>query len=72
METKAWLIEEVDQHGNVVWNITSFFEPDSLQWTKDLKGKKHNIIISRLGVIESKTINGIEKKYDSAKFVFGD
>jgi hypothetical protein len=71
METKAWLIEETDQYGNVVWKITSFFEPDSLQWTKDIKGKKHNIVISELGVIKSKTITGVEKKYDSSKFVVG-
>ena len=38
-EVKAWLIEETDQHGKVVWRITSFFEPDSVQWTKDIKGK---------------------------------
>ena len=70
-EVKAWLIEETDQQGKVVWRITSFFEPDSVQWTKDIKGKKHNVVISKLGVIESKTIIGIEKKYDSSKFVVG-
>jgi hypothetical protein len=71
METKAWLIEEFDYNGQLVWKMISFFEPDSLSWLKDLKGKKHNLTISELGVIKTKTINGIEKKYDSSKFVVG-
>ena len=71
MEIKAWLIEEFDIHGALVWKMISFFEPDSLEWMKDLKGKKHNLVISELGVVNSKTINGIEKKYDSSKFVVG-
>lgn len=71
METKAWLIEEFDSTGKLVWKITSFFEPDAIQWEKDIRGKKHNLVISKLGVIESKNINGVEKKYDSSKFVVG-
>jgi hypothetical protein len=51
--------------------MISFFEPDSLSWLKDLKGKKHNLIISELGVIKTKTITNIEKRYDSSKFVIG-
>ena len=51
--------------------MISFFEPDSLEWMRDLKGKKHNLVISELGVKNSKTINGVEKKYDSSKFVVG-
>jgi hypothetical protein len=70
-EIKGYLIEEFDAQGNLVWKITTFFEPDSLQWTNELKGKKHNLVISKLGVIESKTISGVEKKYDSSKFVVG-
>ena len=71
METKAYLIEEYNSQGELVWKMISFFEPDSLEWMRDLKGKKHNLIISELGVKNSKTINGIEKKYDSSKFVIG-
>jgi hypothetical protein len=37
----------------------------------DIKGKKHNLVISELGVINSKKIDGVEKKYDSSKFVVG-
>lgn len=71
METKAWLIEEYNLQGELVWKMISFFQPDSLEWMRDLKGKKHNLVISELGVKNSKTINGIEKKYDSSKFVVG-
>ena len=71
METKAWLIEEFDHNGQLAWKMISFFEPDSLSWLKDLKGKKHNLIISELGVIKTKTVTGIEKKYESSKFVIG-
>ena len=56
---------------NLVWKMISFFPPDSLEWMRDIRGKKHNLVISELGVITSKKINGVEKKYDSSKFVVG-
>ena len=71
METKAYLIEEYNSQGELVWKMISFFEPDSIQWMRDIRGKSHNLVISELGVKNSKTINGIEKKYDSSKFVIG-
>jgi len=71
METKAWLIEETGHNGEIVWKMISFFEPDSLEWMRDLKGKRHNLTITQLVAGESKTINVIEKKYDSSKFVVG-
>ncbi len=71
METKAYLIEEYNKNGELVWKMISFFEPDSIQWMRDIRGKSHNLVISELGIINSKKINGIEKKYDSSKFVVG-
>jgi len=71
METKAWLIEETGPNGEIVWKMISFFEPDSLEWMRDLKGKRHNLTITKLIAGEFKTINGVEKKYDSSKFVVG-
>jgi hypothetical protein len=38
---------------------------------RDIRGKSHNLVISELGIINSKKINGIEKKYDFSKFVVG-
>lgn len=69
-ETKAWLIEETDHQGNLVWKMISFFEPDSLEWMRDLKGKKHNLTITELVAGNVKKIEGV-KKYDSSKFVIG-
>jgi hypothetical protein len=71
MEIKAYLIEEYNKNGELVWKMISFFEPDSIQWMRDIRGKSHNLVISELGIINSKKINGIEKKYDSSKFVVG-
>jgi hypothetical protein len=71
METKVWMVEEFDTQGNLVWKMISFFPPDTLEWMQDIRGKKHNLVISELGVINSKKINDIEKKYDSSKFVVG-
>lgn len=72
METiKGWLVEEYDKNNNLVWKMFSFFPPDTIQWMNDIKGKSHNLVISELGVVSTKTINGVEKKYDSSKFVVG-
>ena len=65
---KAWMIEETDYRGNVVWKMISFFEPDSLEWMRDLKGKKHNLTITELVAGNVKKIEGI-KKYDSKRLV---
>ena len=72
MKTKAlaYLIEETDYKGDVVWKIISFFEPDELSWLNDLKKQKHNLKITELVAGNIKHINGI-KKYDSSKFVVG-
>ena len=71
METKVWMVEEFDAQGNLVWKMISFFPPNTLEWMTDIRGKKHNLVISELGVINSKKIDGVEKKYDSSKFVVG-
>ena len=65
---KAWMIEETDYRGNVVWKMISFFEPDSLEWMRDLKGKKHNLTITELVAGNVKKIEGV-KKYDSKRLV---
>jgi hypothetical protein len=65
---KAWMIEETDYQGNLVWKMISFFEPDSLEWMRDLKGKKHNLTITELVAGNVKKIEGV-KKYDSKRLV---
>ncbi len=72
METKplAYLIEEFDNNGLLVWKMISFFEPDSLEWLRDLKGKKHNLKVTQLIGGKVNHVIGV-KKYDSSKFVVG-
>lgn len=69
-EVLAYLIEETDYKGDVVWKIISFFEPDEMSWLKDLKKQKHNLKITELVAGNVKKIDGV-KKYDSSKFVVG-
>ena len=64
----AYLIEETNYKGDVVWKIISFFEPDELSWLKDLKKQKHNLTITELVAGNIKYINGV-KKYDSKRLV---
>lgn len=66
----AYLIEETNYKGDVVWKIISFFEPDEISFLKQLKKQKHNLTITELVAGKVKHINGV-KKYDSSKFVIG-
>lgn len=66
----AWLVEELNSKGQLVWKMIAFFEPTELSWFKDLKSQKHNVTITPLykNEKESKHYEGI-KKYDSKKLV---
>ena len=68
----AWIIEEYDINGNLMWSMLSRFEPSELSWFKDLKSKTHNLKIIPLVRDEKniKIFNGV-KKYDSSKLVIG-
>lgn len=66
----AYLIEETNYKGDVVWKVITFFEADEISWLKDLKKQKHNLTITELVAGNVKKIEGI-KKYDSSKFVVG-
>lgn len=72
MTPDAWLVEEFDSKGQLVWKMIAFFEPTELSWFKDLKSKKHNVTITPMYKKdeEAKRYDGI-KKYDSSKFVIG-
>lgn len=72
MTPDAWLVEEFDSKGQLVWKMIAFFEPTELSWFKDLKSKKHNVTITPMykNDEEAKRYDGI-KKYDSSKFVIG-
>jgi hypothetical protein len=68
----AWIIEEYDSRGSLVWSMLSRFEPSELSWFKDLKNKTHNLKIIPL-IRDEKNIKIYEKvkKYDSSKMVVG-
>jgi len=68
MKPLAWLVEEFDGTGKLVWSGLMTSEPTELSWFKDLKSKLHNVTITPLipdvkGII--KVIN--TKKYDSKR-----
>jgi len=69
----AWIIEEYDINGNLMWSMLSRFEPSELSWFKDLKSKTHNVKVIPLVRDEKniKILTGV-KKYDSSKMVFSD
>jgi len=72
MKPDAWIVEEFDSNGQLVWKMMSFFEPTELSWMKDLKSKQHNLEIIPL-IPDEKNIKRITnvKKYDSSRFVIG-
>jgi hypothetical protein len=68
MKPLAWLIEEYDTTGKMLWYGIVMSEPTELNWYKDLKKKLHSVKITPLiadnkGIIE---VNNV-KKYDSKR-----
>ena len=68
MKPLAWLVEEFDGTGQLVWSGLMTSEPTELSWFKDLKSKLHNVNITPL-IPDTKNIVKVTnvKKYDSKK-----
>lgn len=68
MKPLAWLVEEFDSTGKLVWSGLMTSEPTGLSWFKDLKSKLHNVTITPL-IPDTKKIIKVTntKKYDSKK-----
>ena len=68
MKPIAWLVEEFDGTGVLVWSGLMSSEPTEMSWFKDLKSKLHNVTITPL-IADTKNIVKITnaKKYDSKK-----
>jgi hypothetical protein len=66
----AFLVEEYDSTGALVWSGLMTSEPTELSWFKDLKSKLHNVTITPL-IPDTKNIIKVTnvKKYDSKKLV---
>ena len=64
----AWLVEEFDSNGTLVWSGLMTSEPKEMSWLKDLKNKLHNVTITPL-IPDTKNIVKVTnvKKYDSKK-----
>ena len=68
MKPIAWLVEEFDSTGVLVWSGLMSSEPKEMSWFKDLKSKLHNVTITPL-IPDTKNIVKVTnaKKYDSKK-----
>jgi hypothetical protein len=66
MKPLAWLVEEFDSNGTLVWSGLMTSEPKEMSWLKDLKNKLHNVTITPL-IPDTKNIVKVTnvKKYDS-------
>lgn len=66
----AFLVEEFDSTGKLVWSGLMTSEPTELAWFKDLKSKLHNVTITPL-IPDTKNIIKVNnvKKYDSKRLV---
>lgn len=64
----AWLVEEFDSNGTLVWSGLMTSEPKEMSWLKDLKNKLHNVTITPL-IPDTKNIVKVTnvKKYDSKR-----
>jgi hypothetical protein len=68
MKPLAWLVEEFDGNGTLVWSGLMTSEPTEMSWFKDLKSKLHNVTITPL-IADTKNIKKVinTKKYDSKR-----
>jgi hypothetical protein len=68
MKPIAWLVEEFDSTGKLVWSGLMTSEPTEMSWLQDLKSKLHNVTITPL-IPDTKNVVKVTntKKYDSKK-----
>ena len=67
MKADAWLLQEFDKDGNIVWSAIMPIRPNDMTWFKDLPTKKHNIVLTPLYADHSQAekFNGIKSFKDS-------
>jgi len=70
MKPIAWLVEEFDSTGKLVWSGLMTSKPTSLEIFQDIKNKLHNWTITPL-IPDTKNIIKVTnvKKYDSKKLI---
>lgn len=65
----AWLLEEFDNKGALIWCSLMLARPTDLQWFRDLPTKKHHIVLTPLFKDNSKAekLDGIKSYKESTK-----
>lgn len=65
----AWLIEEFNHEGALIWCSLMLSRPTDLQWFRDLPTKKHHIVLTPLIKDESKAekLDGIKSYKEATK-----
>lgn len=65
----AWLLEEFNHEGGLIWYSLMLTRPKDLSWFKDLPSKKHNIVLTPLYRDESNSEKhtGIKSFKDATK-----
>ena len=65
----AWLLEEFDKEGQVIWCSLMLGRPSDVQWFRDLPTKKHNILLTPLykDNAQSQRFDGIKSFNDATK-----
>ena len=48
MTESAWIIEELDMNGNIVWECVLRQRPINMSWYKDIPSKTHTLKITPL------------------------
>lgn len=72
MKPLAYLVEEFDSTGKLVWSGLMTSKPTSLEIEQDIKNKLHNWTITPL-IADTKNIIKVTnvKKYDSSRYTIG-
>ena len=67
MKPDAWLLQEFDHNGTIVWSAIMPIRPTDMSWFKDLPTKKHNIVLTPLYAdhSQSEKFNGIKSFKES-------
>ena len=67
MKADAWLLQEFNSNGDVVWSAIMPIRPNDMSWFKDLPTKKHNIVLTPLYAnhAEAEKFNGIKSFKES-------
>ena len=65
----AWLLEEYNHEGGLVWYSLMLTRPTDMSWFKDLPTKKHNIVLTPLYKDDSRAEKhtGIKSYKDTTK-----